>query len=202
MKKLLEIYEKKSPEIVFEWRDHLTEAKGWIVINSLRGGGAGVHGWAHKEQRLRRDRRHPDDAGDQEPCELRCDRERQRRIPGQQGMGALRGHPVEEAVAGCFLEPQDIGLVRPSAPATSIKYPLVLRAHSSSPARSASGHTWSSATSRSALDRQPEITRLPCSCTYAISLSMRRSHSAFHLVIIEVSLLMATAIGGHAVREP
>ena len=41
MKKLLEIYEKKSPEIVFEWRDHLTEAKGWIVINSLRGGAAG-----------------------------------------------------------------------------------------------------------------------------------------------------------------
>ena len=41
MKKLLEIYEKKSPEIVFEWRDNLTEAKGWIVINSLRGGAAG-----------------------------------------------------------------------------------------------------------------------------------------------------------------
>ena len=41
MKQLLEIYEKKSPEIVFEWRDSLTDAKGWIVINSLRGGAAG-----------------------------------------------------------------------------------------------------------------------------------------------------------------
>ena len=41
MKNLLKIYEKKSPEIVFEWRDSLTDAKGWIVINSLRGGLAG-----------------------------------------------------------------------------------------------------------------------------------------------------------------
>ena len=41
MKNLLKIYEKKSPEIVFEWRDSLTDAKGWIVINSLRGGAAG-----------------------------------------------------------------------------------------------------------------------------------------------------------------
>ena len=41
MKNLLKIYEKKPPEIVFEWRDSLTDAKGWIVINSLRGGAAG-----------------------------------------------------------------------------------------------------------------------------------------------------------------
>ncbi len=41
MKNLLKVYEKKSPEIVFEWRDSHTDAKGWIVINSLRGGAAG-----------------------------------------------------------------------------------------------------------------------------------------------------------------
>ncbi len=39
--KQLEIYKQKSPEIVFEWQDQLTDAKGWIVINSLRGGAAG-----------------------------------------------------------------------------------------------------------------------------------------------------------------
>jgi glutamate dehydrogenase/leucine dehydrogenase len=38
---LLKKYEEKSPEIVFEWYDQLTEAKGWVVINSLRGGAAG-----------------------------------------------------------------------------------------------------------------------------------------------------------------
>lgn len=41
MKKLLDQYENKSPEIVFEWSDSETEAKGWVVINSLRGGSAG-----------------------------------------------------------------------------------------------------------------------------------------------------------------
>lgn len=34
-------FEEKTPEIVFEWSDPLTEAKGWMVINSLRGGAAG-----------------------------------------------------------------------------------------------------------------------------------------------------------------
>ncbi len=38
---LLEKYKNKSPEIVFEWQDQLTEAKGWVVINSLKGGAAG-----------------------------------------------------------------------------------------------------------------------------------------------------------------
>jgi glutamate dehydrogenase/leucine dehydrogenase len=41
MKELLEKYEKKRPEIVFEWKDPETEAEGWVVINSLRGGAAG-----------------------------------------------------------------------------------------------------------------------------------------------------------------
>ncbi len=41
MIELLKKYEEKSPEIVFEWHDQLTEAKGWVVINSLRGGAAG-----------------------------------------------------------------------------------------------------------------------------------------------------------------
>ena len=41
MKKLLHKYECKEPEIVFEWQDSETEAKGWVVINSLRGGAAG-----------------------------------------------------------------------------------------------------------------------------------------------------------------
>ncbi|MCC7333395.1 MAG: amino acid dehydrogenase [Flavobacteriales bacterium] len=41
MKELLEKYEHKTPEIVFEWSDSQTEAKGWVVINSLRGGAAG-----------------------------------------------------------------------------------------------------------------------------------------------------------------
>lgn len=41
MKELLKIYEDKSPEIVFHWNDHETEAEGWVVINSLRGGAAG-----------------------------------------------------------------------------------------------------------------------------------------------------------------
>ncbi|MEZ4721037.1 MAG: Glu/Leu/Phe/Val dehydrogenase dimerization domain-containing protein [Flavobacteriales bacterium] len=41
MKELLEKFENKTPEIVFEWSDSETEAKGWVVINSLRGGAAG-----------------------------------------------------------------------------------------------------------------------------------------------------------------
>lgn len=41
MKELLHTYENKRPEIVFEWKDAETEAEGWIVINSLRGGAAG-----------------------------------------------------------------------------------------------------------------------------------------------------------------
>ncbi|WP_242094846.1 Glu/Leu/Phe/Val dehydrogenase dimerization domain-containing protein [Aestuariivivens sediminicola] len=41
MKELLKKYENKSPEIVFNWKDAETEAEGWVVINSLRGGAAG-----------------------------------------------------------------------------------------------------------------------------------------------------------------
>ena len=38
---LLRKFEEKRPEIVFEWKDAETEAEGWVVINSLRGGAAG-----------------------------------------------------------------------------------------------------------------------------------------------------------------
>ncbi|GAB2794957.1 glutamate dehydrogenase/leucine dehydrogenase [Hymenobacter luteus] len=41
MKDLLATFENKRPEIVFEWKDSETEAEGWVVINSLRGGAAG-----------------------------------------------------------------------------------------------------------------------------------------------------------------
>ncbi len=41
MKELLKIYENKQPEIIFNWKDPETEAEGWTVINSLRGGAAG-----------------------------------------------------------------------------------------------------------------------------------------------------------------
>ncbi|ANH59016.1 Glu/Leu/Phe/Val dehydrogenase dimerization domain-containing protein [Dokdonia donghaensis] len=41
MRELLQRYEDKSPEIVFHWNDPETEAEGWVVINSLRGGAAG-----------------------------------------------------------------------------------------------------------------------------------------------------------------
>lgn len=41
MKELLKKYENKAPEIIFNWRDSETEAEGWVVINSLRGGAAG-----------------------------------------------------------------------------------------------------------------------------------------------------------------
>ena len=40
MQKLLNRFENKDPEIIYEWKDKETEAKGWIVINSLRGGAA------------------------------------------------------------------------------------------------------------------------------------------------------------------
>lgn len=38
---LLQQYKEQQPEIVFEWTDQETNAKGWVVINSLRGGAAG-----------------------------------------------------------------------------------------------------------------------------------------------------------------
>jgi glutamate dehydrogenase/leucine dehydrogenase len=38
---LLKKFEETAPEIVFEWSDSETDAKGWVVINSLRGGAAG-----------------------------------------------------------------------------------------------------------------------------------------------------------------
>lgn len=41
MRELLTKFENKKPEIVFEWNDKETEACGWVVINSLRGGSAG-----------------------------------------------------------------------------------------------------------------------------------------------------------------
>lgn len=41
MKDLLKKYEEKQPEVVFNWKDPETEAEGWTVINSLRGGAAG-----------------------------------------------------------------------------------------------------------------------------------------------------------------
>ncbi len=41
MKELLKKYENKTPEIVFNWKDSETEAEGWTVVNSLRGGAAG-----------------------------------------------------------------------------------------------------------------------------------------------------------------
>ena len=41
MKALLKKFEDKTPEIVFHWKDSETEAEGWTVINSLRGGAAG-----------------------------------------------------------------------------------------------------------------------------------------------------------------
>jgi glutamate dehydrogenase/leucine dehydrogenase len=40
MKLTLSKFENTRPEIVFEWKDPETEAEGWVVINSLRGGAA------------------------------------------------------------------------------------------------------------------------------------------------------------------
>lgn len=37
----LQAFERQSPEIVFEWNDARTGARGWAVLNSLRGGAAG-----------------------------------------------------------------------------------------------------------------------------------------------------------------
>lgn len=41
MKELLARFENAAPEVVFEWNDPHTSARGWTVINSLRGGAAG-----------------------------------------------------------------------------------------------------------------------------------------------------------------
>lgn len=41
MKDLLKKFEDKEPEVVFHWKDPETDAEGWTVINSLRGGAAG-----------------------------------------------------------------------------------------------------------------------------------------------------------------
>ena len=41
MESLLQQYKEKSPEIIFEWNDAETSARGWVVINSLRNGAAG-----------------------------------------------------------------------------------------------------------------------------------------------------------------
>ncbi len=41
LNQLIEKFEGKKPEIVFAWKDAETEAEGWVVINSLRGGAAG-----------------------------------------------------------------------------------------------------------------------------------------------------------------
>ncbi len=41
MKQRLEAFEKKPPLVVFRWHDDKTEAQGWAVINSLRGGACG-----------------------------------------------------------------------------------------------------------------------------------------------------------------
>lgn len=41
MKTLLSKFENKAPEIIFNWKDTETDAEGWTVINSLRGGAAG-----------------------------------------------------------------------------------------------------------------------------------------------------------------
>lgn len=53
MDQRLETYKSDSPEIVFEWHDSETEARGWVVINSLRGGAAG--GGTRMRQGLTRD---------------------------------------------------------------------------------------------------------------------------------------------------
>ena len=53
MRDLLNKFESKKPEIVFEWKDTETEAEGWIVINSLRGGAAaGVQGAERQAHQL------------------------------------------------------------------------------------------------------------------------------------------------------
>lgn len=41
MPDFIKSFEQRSPEIIFEWNDALSEAQGFLVINSLRGGAAG-----------------------------------------------------------------------------------------------------------------------------------------------------------------
>ncbi|MBK9177281.1 MAG: amino acid dehydrogenase [Flavobacteriales bacterium] len=41
MRDALQRFEERAPEVVFEWNDAPTGARGWVVINSLRGGAAG-----------------------------------------------------------------------------------------------------------------------------------------------------------------
>ncbi len=41
MDDLLRKFENKKPEIIFEWNDDQTDARGWLVINSLKNGSAG-----------------------------------------------------------------------------------------------------------------------------------------------------------------
>lgn len=41
LSQVLTEYKDKAPEILFEWNDPETEAKGWVVINSLKNGAAG-----------------------------------------------------------------------------------------------------------------------------------------------------------------
>ncbi len=41
MREALRRFEERAPEIVFAWSDAPTGARGWVVINSLRGGAAG-----------------------------------------------------------------------------------------------------------------------------------------------------------------
>jgi glutamate dehydrogenase/leucine dehydrogenase len=41
IKELVEAYKNTKPEIIFKWEDSETNSKGWVVINSLRGGAAG-----------------------------------------------------------------------------------------------------------------------------------------------------------------
>ena len=54
MEEMLRKFEEKEPEVVFEWNDAETDAKGWIVINSLRGGasagGTRMHTNVSKEE--------------------------------------------------------------------------------------------------------------------------------------------------------
>lgn len=41
LQQILEEYKSKAPEVLFEWNDSETDARGWIVINSLKNGAAG-----------------------------------------------------------------------------------------------------------------------------------------------------------------
>ena len=59
MEELIKQFEEIPPELVFEWEDKETNAKGWIVINSLRGGAAagGTRGPGARSRGRRRRRR-------------------------------------------------------------------------------------------------------------------------------------------------